>query len=235
MITRNVMYMYYIPKEKCLYTFNIMFKEFVDVIKSINVLLLKSESTSGEHHLKSGFDFVRSEELNELTEENVYTFGDFCWVDFDNVDSLDNMSPNDIAELLYLGHMMIPLKSAEFTNLKNRFAYLAHDDGWYNKLYINNEEDLLNIISKIIPYKVDILDDLNQEIVNELFDKVQKGLLINFDNKIVTEGKLEIPFYTVGRFDDMDKCYHTLSEIIMKNERSKGWLVYDNEWEINPY
>lgn len=134
--TRNIIYLNYSSQEQCLYSLGVEFKEFINAIETpINILLLEHQYFGEDFHYGSNFEFVQKDNLQDLLKENVYSYGDFCWVDFDQVQSLDSLSPDDVAELLYLGHMMKPLKSPIFPKLNNRYAYLAHDDGWYNKIF----------------------------------------------------------------------------------------------------
>ena len=39
------------------------------------------------------------------SRDGVYNYGDFCWVDFDEMEGLNELPGQILAELLYLGHV----------------------------------------------------------------------------------------------------------------------------------
>ena len=53
-----------------------------------------------------------------------------------------------------MAHKKEPLGRRSSRLLKNRFVYLSHDDGWYNKVYYRRISDFVGMLSKVIPYKL---------------------------------------------------------------------------------
>ena len=45
------------------------------------------------------------------------------WIDFKDYDVLQRLTPNEISELLYFGHMKNQLRSPFFYQLQNSFAF----------------------------------------------------------------------------------------------------------------
>ena len=98
-----------------------------------NILLLKSGYSSEKRC--HNFELLEGQEnISKLMLENIYHYGDFCFVDYAHASSVNKLNEKQIAELLYLAHMHKPLRSPFFEVLQNNFVYLAHDDGWYCKL-----------------------------------------------------------------------------------------------------
>lgn len=93
MKNRDIIYMVYDEKDQSVTSMGI---EFIDFVRSLtveinNVLLLASGYIGEDYHSGVGLDFVRKEYLEELYKDNVYSYGDFCWIDFENIVSLDNL------------------------------------------------------------------------------------------------------------------------------------------------
>jgi hypothetical protein len=93
-----------------------------------NMLLLKHNYWGKAMEIKSNLERVIGENINEFMKEDVYNFGDFCWVDFNNEHNLDKLEPIEVAHLLYLGQMKKPIDTPFFDKIDNRFAYCAHDN-----------------------------------------------------------------------------------------------------------
>ncbi len=115
-----------------------------------NLLLIKSEYYGAQLNWKSRFEFVEHNDIGHLLKDDIYNYGDFCWVDFNKIEEVDELEPVEIAELLYLGHMFEPLKSPFFDKIQNKYAYLAHDDGWFCRLYCRDYADFGEIIANKI-------------------------------------------------------------------------------------
>src|SRR5699024_6941087 len=117
--------------------YGIEFKEFIEVNKDYipNLLLLKHQFDQAHFNLRTGLEYVDQERLAKLQTEDVYSYGDFCWLDFEEDINLEQLEGQEIAELLYMGHFKDHLHLPFYEKLNNQFVYLAHDDGWYNKVY----------------------------------------------------------------------------------------------------
>lgn len=130
-----------IQNHEFIYT-GIVFSEFIAYIENPiqNLLLLKANYL--KENIVHNFEIVEGlAAINRFANEDIYDYGDFCFVDFED-GTLDNLSSQQIAELLYLAHMFTPLKSPYFESLHNRFAYLAHDDGFFGKIYCRKRDKL---------------------------------------------------------------------------------------------
>ena len=101
-------------------------------------------------------EYCPEERINKLAAEDVYGYGNFCWIDFIEEEVLNELTGQEIAELLFLGHQKQHLKSPFYNKLGNRFVYLAHDDGWLNKTYYRSFKDFFHLLSEVIATKLEI-------------------------------------------------------------------------------
>lgn len=149
---RDLIYVSRDQQSNCFYSYGIEFHEFMDSVKNRpeNLILLKHNFDNPRWNGHSRFDYVTKEEIHELIEDDVYNYGDFCWVDFSKEEDLDTLTNTEIAELLFFRHLARPLHAIP----KVRFAYYAHDDGWFNKLYVTDLDDYEMLLSQVIVSKL---------------------------------------------------------------------------------
>lgn len=201
-----------------------------------NLLLLKHEypgaSTSPHSHL----DFVNRKQIEDLAEQDIYRYGDFCWVDFQHESALEIMDPQEIAELLYLGRMHKPLASPFFDKLKNRFAYCSHDDGWRCRLYFREPLDFVHVITDTVISAISKrrkISPFTDEAKMNLLRLTKDGLVLDFRNVHKDQRAISIPIFTIGKLYDMDDMYNNLNGYI-ERANYKGWLVHaERNWFID--
>lgn len=140
--------------DQCFYSYGIEFYEFMSCVphRPENLILLKHQFEDARRNIHSGFDYVTSQEIDGLTEDDVYGYGDFCWVDVQKEEDLDRLTKLQIAELLTFAHLAEPLHVTP----KARFAYYAHDDGWFNKLYVSDLEAGIQFPITVIGHYLDM-------------------------------------------------------------------------------
>lgn len=217
---------------KCFYSYGIEFYEFMSSVehRPENLILLKHKFDNTQLNLASRFEYTTTQEIDELIEDDVYGYGDFCWVDFNKEEDLDNLSSLQIAELLYFGHLAKPLHVIP----KHRFAYYAHDDGWFNKIYVSELLDYELILSNVMTFKLKRftrkqITPIPSDISKTLLEISKEGLFIDFSKMEINILEIRIPFTVIGHYMDMDKVYDLKDEITDYNT----WLVQKNkEWMI---
>lgn len=236
---RDVFYINSFPQNNELVYYGLEFKEFIKFIPTEldNILLLKSGYYGTEYSSKYNFETIKKEEMQEFVKENIDGYGDFCWIDFDSLDNVDSLKSEEVAELLYLGHMFSPVKSPFFEKLQNRYAYLAHDDGWFCRLYCRNFNDFGEVIAnKVVSMtstsKRRKIYTMNDKLKSQLLSMAEDGLLIDFNNILRYERSIEIPIYKIGMFINMDDMYNDLKRHI-ERARYSAKLVHKNKgWTI---
>lgn len=105
-------------------SYGIEFREFVKCLpKELNnVLLLKHNFDYSDFNMHTLLDYVEKDNLDRLLKEDVYEYGDFCWLDFEDTDGLNELEGQEIAELLYLGHSKQHLSGPFYSKLNNRYV-----------------------------------------------------------------------------------------------------------------
>lgn len=237
---RDVFYINAFPENNELVYYGMQLNEFIKYapVEINKLLILEGEYFGRGFRSKTKLQVVEKVEMEEFLSEDIYGYGDFAWVDFENRDKLEKLEPIELSELLYLGHMFKPINSPFFDKIQNRYAYLAHDDGWFCRLYFKKYSDFQEIIcNKIIDAvstsKRRKIYPFSNELKEELLDLAKDGLLIDFNNFIKYEKSIEIPIYTIGKFLDMDKMYNNLQENISRAKYS-AYLVHKNKkWAID--
>ncbi|WML50202.1 hypothetical protein RCG23_10545 [Neobacillus sp. PS3-34] len=153
---RDLIYVHLNQPEQYVISYGIEFEEFADAFSgSMNhLLLLKHRFDEGEFNRHTLHEFVPREKIAKLAKDGVYGYGNFCWIDFVEEEDLNELTGQEIAELLYLGHLKQHLKLPFYNKLGNRFVYLAHDDGWFNKTYYRSFKDLFTLLSIVIAGKL---------------------------------------------------------------------------------
>lgn len=237
---RDVFYINAFPENNELVYYGMQLNEFIKYapVEVNKLLILEGEYFGRGFRSKTKLQVVEDDEIEEFLGEDIYGYGDFAWVDFENRDDVEKLEPVEIAELLYMGHMFKPINSPFFEKIKNRYSYLAHDDGWFCRLYcreyLDFQEIMCNkIIDAISTSKRRKIYPFSNEIKAELLNLSKDGLLIDFNNFIKYEKSIEIPIYTIGKFIDMDEMYNNLQRSISR-ARYSAYLVHKNkEWKIH--
>ena len=188
----------------------IEFAEFIEYSpKSLDNLMIISGGSSAisfESKFDRGLElFEGRKNVYKLAKEAVYGLGDLCFVDYASPGSTTGLSEEQIAELLYLGFMFKPLQSPFFEPLQNNFAYLAHDDGWYCKLYCRDMDDFGTVLcSKIIAAAaIQNSCEILYCTKNRILQLAEQGLLIDLE-ELTQKSSHSINLYSIGAYSDMD-------------------------------
>ncbi|MBM7569259.1 hypothetical protein [Paenibacillus sacheonensis] len=216
----------------CFYSYGFEFYEFMSCVqpRPENLILLKHNFDGAEWNPHTRFDYVTAQGIKDLIDDNVYGYGDFCWVDFEKEEDLEHLSAQQIAELLYFSHLAKPLHDIP----KARFAYYAHDDGWFNKLYVKKLEDFEELLSRAIVLKLRKMTrrsmvEIPNEIAKVLMESTKEGLLIDLSRMKKSKTEIQIPITAVGHFTDMDNVYELKEAVTDANVK----LVYSKQtWKL---
>lgn len=169
--------------------------------------------------------------VEKLAKENVYSLGNFCFVDYDISSDTSDLSEEQIAQLLYLGHMFKPLHSPFFKQLQNRFAYLAHDDGWYCKLYCRELDEFMNVLSGKITKNINV--SLPANIKNRLKQISTGGLLIDLEETNGSKKDVSLKVYTVGAYSNIDEILNNWQQIKTNAKSTDILSCSNNIWSIS--
>ena len=183
---------------------------------------------------------VPEESIMEFAEENVYSFGNFSWVDYENDSQIKNISKIELAELLYATHMKKPISAYTWASLNNNFLYLSHDDSFWVKVYLKDVDDYKYVIEhkirKELKGKRRSIEPISECILNSVFDFCKNGAVFDFENMVETGMGVGVTIYKVGdvglnaanihnKFDEQKRII--ANEIFLDyNSRSKKWRIY---------
>jgi len=240
---RDVFYIYNYPEENYVIYYGMEFNEFknYEPSKIKNILLLNATFINlynYDYNPHTRFVTIEQNNMNKFLKEDHYNFGDFVWVDYKESENLNRLSPNEIAELLHLGHKGEPLRSPFFDNLENRYVYYAHDDGWYCKLYYKFKVDIKEILANKIVQTISSklkskkIYPMSDEVKEKIYSLCNDGLVVNFNYIDTSNREIKLKFDTIGEFSNMDEMYNDLNRHLL-NAKSRGLLTYINkQWKI---
>ncbi|MDL2273398.1 hypothetical protein LJC34_02480 [Oscillospiraceae bacterium OttesenSCG-928-G22] len=226
-------------KKEFVYT-GIEFYEFIkfllNPIENLIIITGGHYLISNESKIERGLELFNGQQcIINLSKENIYNLGNFCFVDYDRQSKVTDLSEAEIAELLYLGHMFKPLKSPFFKPIHNRFVYLSHDDGWYCKLYCNDYKDIISILFGKINHaffkgKRRLRPSSYADLQDALLGLMQEGLLIDLDELLYGEDSSSVKLYSVGEYTDMDTLLNNWEDIKGKSTHIVKLSSRKGEW-----
>ncbi|MFJ8268598.1 hypothetical protein [Peribacillus asahii] len=247
---REILYMHVQASERFVISNGMSFWEFVNSLEKPlqHLLLLKHDYSDTQFNLNVALDYVPSEGVAKFIKQDVRAYGEFCWIDFQEEDSLDELSGMELAELLYLGHMKHHLKQPFFSKLHNQFVYLSQDDGWFSKIYYRSLPMYYKMLGSLISLKLEGLKTdrtwfglrkkrdlpiIPVEVLEKLSAMLSEGVVFSLKHAIETRVKMEIPIWVVGDFmnmDDMLDHYHELQK--QEADAYITFLWKTKEWSI---
>lgn len=242
--TREVLYLLYNKDERKVLSYGMEFYEFVKCLnkKPNNILVLEGKFCGSSFDYTTRCEMCYGDDLDVFMTEDVYNYGDFCWVDFVTEEKLKTLTPSEIGELLYLGKLQKPINSPFFTKLENRFTYLAHDDGWRNIVYYKDAYDYVCILGNLIKSKLEKLhnihvESLGENVINELVELSEDGLTIDFENILVDEeeSSFELSMYGFGKIENMSSICFDYERHIASSSHKKSLEYDNNKWSVQDY
>jgi len=216
---RTILYVKMYPENNQIIYSGIIFAEFVEFLpKGIENLIIISGDCStavlGTRDERCFTLLEGREQLQRLAMEDIYSFGDFCFVDYASPDDLCTLSEGQITELLYMGHMYKPLENPFFDQIQNRFAYISHDDGFFCKLYCREFNDFFSILLSKIAFHAKIPEVVDsKKLKDELFQLAISGILIDLDDMYQRDKCSIVRVYTVGEHLDMDNILNDVQGV----------------------
>lgn len=247
---RDVVYIYLNETKQYVLSHGIEFFEFVSSLSDTlnHLLLLKHQFEDSDFNMHTRLDFVPNKRIMKLAGDGVYHYGDFCWIDFEEMEGLDELPGQALAELLYLGHTKEHLKPPFYSYLGNRYVYLAHDDGWFNKIYYRDLNDFYRLVSQVIPMKLSAArpekglfgmkrkrgyPDIDIHLILSLKSLMKEGMVISLKDIPRNRSRYELPIWLIGDFANMDDMYEEYEKSLKRPCEAK--LVFDKktrEWKL---
>lgn len=218
--------------------------KFSDFMKSIkikpnNLLLLEASFGDGNYIVDLGFDYVDLKNMESLINDDVYGYGDFCWVDYDDFSIIKNISKMQLSELLYIRHRFEPLYKTKIDWLNNKYIYNAHDDDFWTRIYMEDIQEYKNVmhwkILDALKGRKSYIEPLPKDIIDYIFENSKYGILFDLENIYFQEGKTYLDIYKVGKGYNYDDIWDLLRiKETFKNVRIH--LEYNNgnkKWKLS--
>lgn len=220
-----------------------------DFAKSIvhlpqNLLLLNPSSKEGDYDVHTGFKIIRGEKnVNQYFYHSYRTKKEIQnkWIDFSDPTMLKELSPLEISELLYFGHVGNSLHSPFFYKLQNNFVFFELDQS--TRIYYRFIEEFYRILAKKITTiifdkinekksffkRVSPVKELNLEHIRGMKSLLQEGVVFCFHQLTVRGKDYCIPIYMIE-----DALWKTQTDAYQK-EPLIAFLLYKSSqqtWEI---
>jgi hypothetical protein len=247
---KDILYVHLQDSERFVISYGMNFWEFGYSLPAPlgNLLLLKHKYEDGNFNMNTLLDFVPKDDVARLLKEEVWQYGDFCWIDFEEETGLDDLEGQEIAELLYLSHCKTHLRPPFYRKMNNEYVYLAHDDGWFNKIYYRSLDTYFNLLGNLLPTKMESLrvertwlglrkkseyPPIPLEVLKRFSDLMEEGIVFSFNQVQQSRSRLEIPAWVVGDFADMDDMIEGYKDV--KHKDPSALIIYQRktkEWTI---
>lgn len=126
------------------------FREFVSSVGPLqNILLLKNEYEDGSFNMHTRLEFVEDKGITKFVKKAMDSKKDLCWIDFSDERKLNLLTPQEQAELLYIGHKKEPIRSPFYHQLQNKYVYLSSEEEKISKIYFRDLEDILKLVTRV--------------------------------------------------------------------------------------
>ncbi|WP_397536368.1 hypothetical protein [Rummeliibacillus pycnus] len=126
------------------------FREFVSAVGPLqNILLLKNEYEDGSFNMHTRLEFVEEKGIPKFVKKAMDSKKDLCWIDFSDERKLNLLTPQEQAELLYIGHKKEPIRSPFYHQLQNKYVYLSSEEEKISKIYFRDLADAEKLVTQV--------------------------------------------------------------------------------------
>ncbi|AYW46275.1 hypothetical protein LQF61_04835 [Tetragenococcus koreensis] len=211
-----------------------------------NLLLLDPSSELGEYEAHTAMKTIRGSEAVKnyfQTADKKRVTGTNKWIDFTDIMMLKELTPTEISELLYFGHMKSHLHSPFFYKLQNNFAYFDLQEE-LSRVYYRYLDEFYQVLSKKLTHLVSevlnsrrslfqknkAIEPLPLQIVKTLSDIMKEGLVFSFKQTEIQNKKYQIPLFLV------EDTHIRMGNPTFKNDALIGYLTYytsKNMWDLD--
>ncbi|GGI66481.1 hypothetical protein ACFQOY_06975 [Enterococcus alcedinis] len=174
-----------------------------------NILLLNASSDQGEFEKHTTMKIIRGYAAITHYFDSLHknqSLLDKRWIDFTELDLLRELTPLEISELLYFGHMKTHLYSPFFYKLQNNFVFFELEGG-VNRTYYRYLDEFYRILALKINHlslellnsrstffrKAQPVEKINIELLKTLKEAFKEGVLIAIDQSKLMKNELQIP------------------------------------------
>ena len=210
-----------------------------------NILLLNTETTDDllvdNHTLLN--EINGSKEIEAYLKQHPDKQN---WIDFSPKESLGELTANDIADLLYLGHMKSHLGAPFSYKMQNDFVYLSVGENQVKTYYRRLKNFYLVLNASIVRHAQQTFDkhhftwfkkikfeSLPKGMLRQLIPILGEGLIFAFDQSFEQNKEVRIPILIASdsnlepTFRSKDSLYNKAKQVALLK-----YQVKDKTWEF---
>lgn len=222
------------------------FAHFVDAMQMPkNLLLLKHAYEEASFNMHTYMEFVPQEEYSQLRKVHAAKKSEFCWIDFKSEKQLNSLTPQEQAELLYIGHKKEALRPPFYPTLQNEFVYLASEGEQTTKIYFRHMSRLNELIGNYFTDLIrreengqnfwrrkpkDLIPELPQDILNSLRGNYKDGVLLSLVDPERTKKTIEIHVRPMEEISFLDEFWSEIQEYL--NQEAGRKIIYDRKLKL---
>ncbi|MCD2255963.1 hypothetical protein ACNAN0_09885 [Agrilactobacillus fermenti] len=220
-------------------SYGISMNDFVDAFKQVpeHLLLLSDVDENEMIDPHTGFNVISGREdiLRYLLNPKISRKK---WIDYKHTLYLDEITPFEVSELLYLGHAYTHLSSPFYYKLANQYVYLELPNEM-TKVYYRHLEDFHRVLSNTITryfeahnfqanflFKRHVIHyvNLDNQTLNAIHELLVDGVLFDFTAAFRQDDQLIVPLFQLKhRFVPNDIAWS------MTSAEKLGTLEYNRE------
>lgn len=241
----DVVYVHLETVSNLILSYGVSLQDFAGALPRVpnHLLLLTPVDLDDEVDPHTGFNVISGSPAVAayLTDAHITTRK---WIDFAHAPYLDEVTPNEVAQLLYLGHAYTHLASPFYYKLRNDYVYLDLPDGtvktYYRHLdqfYVVLNRSLKRHLQEKYPdlrflfRRRSSIQNVDQTVLRQLEPLFIDGALLSFEHVDIRQRQIHIPiWYLNSHFKIMnDDWQNTEQEQVAE-------LIYDHDqkkWHLN--
>lgn len=220
---------------------NLLSADFEENYIPNHMILADAPAAFGRFDAQTNFKILRG-------QREVIDYLDIChgegmqlsnWIDFESISAMHNLTPNEIAEILYLFHASNTLRSAFFYKLQNNYVFLTLPNG-LNKMYYRHAHhfyprfrrvlrremgELINEGRNWFFMKKEKVSTFPQELAERIAPLFVDGLKINFSQASLREACWYVPL------DIIEDELTLLTQSQVPSEHV-GHLIYNTQTQL---
>lgn len=206
-----------------------------------NIILSQASSEFGKLDVRTNFKIIRGrqevlEYMNHCQKMHIRMSQ---WIDFESITMMQQLTPTEISEILYLFHANQTLRSAFFYKLQNNYAFLTLQNGLVKTYYRYPQhfmprlhrvlkaqvQQLINENKTLFFSKKEYVVDIPEDILVKFNPLFTRGLKIDLAQAFQVNSRWEVPLFIIE--DELT--------LLMTNQTQNeqiGILSYDTKEQI---
>ncbi|MGO1432857.1 MAG: hypothetical protein ACTHVZ_03700 [Ruoffia tabacinasalis] len=215
---------------------DLVLEDFESQYMPNNIILAQAPPEVGRFDAQTNFKVLRNktEVANYFEASSNAELRMSNWIDFENMESMHQLTANEIAEILYLFHANKGLKSAFFYKLQNNYVFLRLPNGllkvfyrfvshFYSRFQRVIQARMVALVNEsrsLFFMRKEKVNPLPLNVVEQIAPLFSRGLKINFVQAIQTGTYWKVPLNIIE--DEL-----TLLTQDQVPKEHIGFLVYD--------